>query len=300
MSKQVNLNILYDGSALKNHEMEANDLAPALLAFSELIETSNQILNPSNSKISVKIKGSFQSGSFDIALVLSQSIDGLLGFLTSNTVEAPLNLLAILGFCTGTNSVIDLLKKLKGREPTKIIKKGENVEIIVDQQETYTTSIKVFALFSNVKIRQKLEQVIAPLKKEGIDLFKSHINNQEIQKIDKHEVVYFEVPQEKEILLEDNEFETNLQLVSVSFQETNKWKFSDGNSAFFASIQDEEFIKSVQSGKSNFAKDDILKVRLRRKQFEKDQKIQTVYEIIKVTDHRRPNTQLSMFIQEDL
>jgi hypothetical protein len=295
MAQHAQINIIYDGTALSEHEMDANDLAPALLAFSELIETTNEIINANHSKISVKIKGSFQSGSFDVGLILHQSTNNLFDFMTSKYVEAPINLITLIGLAGG--GLIGLIKNLKNKKPEKVIKKGDNVEIIVEN-ETYLTDMKVFALFSNIKIRQSLEKVLSPLKKEGIDTFKTKSDVNSIT-ITKDEISFFDAPVEQDILLEDNLFETNLQLVNVSFQEANKWKFSDGNSTFFASILDEDFMKLVLAGKSNFAKDDILKVSLKRKQFEREQKIHTIYEIMKVLDHRRPSNQLSIFIQQD-
>jgi hypothetical protein len=61
---QKTLHIAYDGPALDTHEMDVRELAPALLAFSDMFEEANAVLNGDRAKISLNVKGSFKTGSF--------------------------------------------------------------------------------------------------------------------------------------------------------------------------------------------------------------------------------------------
>ncbi|MBE6440990.1 MAG: hypothetical protein E7022_01495 [Desulfovibrio desulfuricans] len=60
---QKTLHIAYDGPALDTHEMDVRELAPALLAFSDMFEEANAVLNGDRAKISLNVKGSFKTGS---------------------------------------------------------------------------------------------------------------------------------------------------------------------------------------------------------------------------------------------
>ena len=74
--------------------------------------------------------------------------------------------------------------------------------------------------------------------------------------------------------------------MNISFQPGGKWRFSDGNATFFADILDEEFVEKVQRNMTSFAKDDVLRVKLKRKQSILSGSIKTDYIILKVLDHR--------------
>ncbi|MBC2728608.1 hypothetical protein [Desulfosporosinus sp.] len=60
------LTIAYDGSALQDGTMDVRELAPALLAFGNLLEEANKELNGSNSKMQFLVKTDFKAGSFHV------------------------------------------------------------------------------------------------------------------------------------------------------------------------------------------------------------------------------------------
>jgi hypothetical protein len=86
-----------------------------------------------------------------------------------------------------------------------------------------------------------------------------------------------------------------LNLISPSFEDGNKWRFSTKDSKFFATIKDTAFLSKVDSGQELFGKGDILKVKMLVKQSETgDFQIKNEHEIIKVLEHRRFD-QLNLF-----
>ena len=54
-----------------------------------------------------------------------------------------------------------------------------------------------------------------------------------------------------------------LRIVSIVFDEKQKWRFSDGEAVFWAKIEDERFWKEINDGVLAFRKGDKLKVRCR-------------------------------------
>ncbi len=74
MSSSIHFSIKFDGPALASHQMDVRELAPALIALSNLLEEANRIAFPDSDQIRVQIKGNFKSGSFGVDLVALQTI----------------------------------------------------------------------------------------------------------------------------------------------------------------------------------------------------------------------------------
>jgi hypothetical protein len=299
MGNTAHFQIVYDGPVLDSHEMDVNDLAPALLAISELLEEANQIINDGKAKIDVRVKGSFKSGSFGIDLSILQSTFDLLNLFNDSHITGALNLVNIIGLtgagATGVvGSLLWALKWLKGRPIEKVLKVSDDTVEIYTQQESIRISVDVLKLLMNFNIRRSIEKMVLPLKKEGIERFYAKAENKMVIEIEKTETPYFEAPIPKEEILEDTEFVTNVQLVNVAFQESNKWRFSDGTTSFFANVTDLGFIHRVQNDTETFAKNDILKVKLRKVQYESPTGIRTEYFVQDVLEHRRPGLQLKL------
>ena len=297
MAGNVNFQIIYDGPALQNHEMDVRDLAPALLAISDVLDEANKITNGDKTKVQVNVKGSFKTGSFGIDFSLIRSgIDGLTSLFSSDQASATVNLLAIVGFIglpTGYG-LIQLLLRLRNRKIKKVIKEGDNKTIIEVEDEKIETSPKVIALFSNVKIRTNLQKIITePLSKSGVETFTVK-KDKESTTIKSEEKDYFKLSDIPDEPLKDEVREVYLKALSVIFIEGNKWRFSDGTNEFYATVKDEKFVKDVQENKISFTKDDTFLVKLREKQWVTDIGLKTEHEIEEVVGHRSAAKQIKL------
>jgi len=86
-----------------------------------------------------------------------------------------------------------------------------------------------------------------------------------------------------------------LQLISISFKDENKWKFSDGNSQFFALIEDQSFLEEVKNRERLFGSNDFLKVEAEIKKYRTSKnELKSEYVIKKVIEHLKGGNQLKL------
>lgn len=299
MSDTVSFQIIFAGPALENNEMDVRELAPALVAVADLLEEANLLINGGGTKVDVNVRGSFKSGSFAIDFNIIQNIyQGILNLFTSDGITSAVNLLTLLGFTFGGfKGVVGLLKKLKNRKIQKIEDIDNNrVRIHITQDETIDMDSRVISLYKSQRIRDALDKVIAqPLRRSGIDEFRiTSPGEGEPVIVKKEETEYFELPLLEDELLGENVTEAYLQLVSVTFKEDNKWRFSRGESVFYALVADQKFLEGVNRNEISFTKDDILKVKLQTRDILTDKGIRTEYIVLEVLEHRKAARQLRL------
>ena len=296
-----NFKICYDGPALASHEMNVKDLAPALLSVGELLEDANRILNGDKTKVAVNIKAT-TPGSVNVDLsLIQQLIPQLQTLFNSPETTAIINakeLLSIVGI--GGGGLIGFVMWLRGRKIKNITTiETKEFKVEVEDGETKIVSSEEIKLFSFLNIRKNLEAIIKkPLENEGVEkvCFKKDDSHNEIIREQKD---YFIAPEVSQELIDDRELEMSLQIMDISFRDGGKWRFSDGNANFFAEIQDESFNMMIAKNEVVFAKDDILKVSMRRRQYLSDGSIKTDYEIIKIIEHRSAAIQIKLPFSND-
>lgn len=283
--------VKYDGPALASHEMDVKDLAPALLAIGELLEEANQVVNDGRVAITVNIRAT-EPGSVDVVLSAAQNLVMQASSLfNSDGVNSILNIkeiLLLLGLGgAGGRGVIGILKWMKGRHLRNVttLDTGD-FKLELADGEARVVKKQEIELFRVLKIRKSLETIIrSPLKRVGIDSVSFKENDSKVVVV-KDEAEYFETPQVSEEPIDEIEIEQSLQIVNISFQDGGKWRFSDGNATFYADILDTDFTERVQHNQAAFAKDDVLRVRLKRKQAIVAGGIRTDYTVLKVLEHR--------------
>ena len=295
----MNLQLIYDGDSLKNHEINPRELSSAILGLDGVLNEANKTLNSSKTRIQVKVKSNLEVGSFKINFTIDQNIiDKISDLLTSQNVEAILNASELTAIIFGTmgGGLWGLIKFLKNRKPTKKYQK-DNLIIIEINDESFETNEKVIKLYENWQLRHSLEQMISPLEKNGIDLCLIKVeNSEEFFDVKKEEIEYFKCPPAKEVMIDEPvRFNTNLNIISLSFKDKNKWYVNDGQSSFYSTIEDLDFLRRVDDNEE-FRKGDILRVLIRREQYlNEEQKLRTEYFIEEVIEHKKPYQQMSLF-----
>jgi hypothetical protein len=297
----ANFNILYDGPALADHRMEVRDLAPALLALAATMEEANMLLNGDKAKLAVSVKGSFKTGSFGVDLNVVQTLLSQVTDLFNDTpVTGALNMLTLLGFvATGGAGVLGLIKWVRGRKIRRVeLLENGSARFYIDD-EHYDVEQSVLKLYRYHKLRKALEDAVAkPLERDGIETFAVRVGEGAFVEVCKAEGAWFIAPEWEVTPLEEVEFECNVQLVNISFRDENKWRFSDGISTFHAAIVDADFLRSVQQNQAVFSKNDLLKVRMGKRQWLQGDDMKTEYTVLKVLEHRHAASQLRLPLDE--
>ncbi len=295
MSAAVHFSIKYDGPALANHQMDVRELAPALIALSELLEEANKAAFPDAAEVRVNVKGNFKGGSFGVDLIAVQNIaQQLVALFSGPEATASANLFAILGGIglLGSGGLIGVIKWLRGRKPSAIRFDGDKTvfELVESETvETFEVDLIAGKLYQTRVVRQSLAKVIKPLEREGVDVFATGLDGATQTVVTKDEVSAFILAASEADVVSDTIAEgVLLQIESAVFKDDNKWRFHDGYAAFFAEISDQDFLARINAGSERFGKGDVLIVDLRRIQSVSDSGLRLEYQIVKVREHRSP------------
>jgi len=295
MSAKVHFSIKYDGPALVSHQMDVRELAPALIALSELIEHANRAAYPNANEVRVNVQGNFKGGSFGVDLIAVQTMaQQIVSLLNGDEVTATSNLLGILSGLglLGGGGVIGLIKWLRGRKPSTIRTVGDQMVFeLVDaqQKETFEVDLITGKLYQTRVVRQTLSRVIKPLEREGVDVFACGKDGATQAVVTHEERIWFDMAaSETDVVSNTVRQNVVLQIESAVFKDANKWRFHDGSNAFFAEIADHAFVERVNAGTERFGKNDVLIADLRIIQSVTDNGLWQEYLIEKVHDHRAP------------
>jgi len=286
------------GGDSDSHEVNVRDLAPALIALSDFIESANDVVNGENIRLNLRFRASGK-GSIILDLGLDLSLlQRVVDIFSGDAVSAMLNLKeVVLGLSATGTGLFWLIKKLKNRRIKEVEKKGDRIILVLEDGQFLEISQELFKLLQDSRTRVSLSKFI--------NLFDSDVANElEFSSTDvlepfkvtvtKDEVAYFVPPPIGEILINEQSNKMAVSIVSLTFKEDNMWRVSTGDKGYMVKMSDEVFISDVQKNKASFRKDDILIVEMLTKQWRGDKGLRTDYEITKVYEHKPPVTQIPL------
>lgn len=289
--------LVYDGDAVRDGEMEVSDLAPALLGMGQVVKAAARIADGDDVNVSIRVKA-YREGSFEVWLSLA--VDGaseFWKFWKSSDGQAALSLLEALGIIgtgigTSTVGLIKLVRWMGGRQPDQIERKSDDsVDVTIDGVTINVQAI-VFQMAFDPNVRSGLEKVVAePLDKDGIDIvrFGSGETSEQIPKSERHS---FRSP----LMSEGDEFVSRhtkaFSIVTLSFKPGQKWKLHDGHgTARSVTMLDQDFVGRVERSEERFAKGDLLICDVIERSRRTATGFKSEYEVVKVIEHRPAQTQ---------
>ncbi|MGO8057534.1 hypothetical protein ACC716_04900 [Rhizobium johnstonii] len=300
---EANFKIVFRGTAVDDGEIDVRDLAPALLALGDIFQAASDVLNGDRVKTVVRLKATEQA-CFEVDLTVAQTIkDAVTSFLSfasenQDGIAAANDLADIIlkgggGFAALTGGLFGLLKFLKGRKPDKIEKVGGEVHVHVGDNY-FITSPKTIELAESVSVREGARKFASVLSRPGIDSISTKQHGQEELTYTKKDLPSFELPPLEDEELLDETRKMNLQIISLSFKDDNKWRVTDGGEPFNVSIEDVAFLKQVANSDISFAKGDYLVCEVRERQIATQQGLKKERTIVKVEDHRPAARQMKL------
>lgn len=310
MAEVGKVRIAYTGSALADGAMDVNDLAPALLAFGALVKRANTVIG-NKQPVNVMLKADdIRVGSFDVVLELVYSgldqVKLMLGVAEDTGIKA---LIDVLGMgVTVKEGVFWLIQTIGTKKVARTEKAdGEKINIIFSDNSHVTVTQNTYNVYMDYEARGHITKVVAPIKKDGIDSFeirnaRNYTDKKPSFQAVKDELELYATPELATKVEPDNVFEQEilLKIVSLVFDENQKWRFSDGEVTFWAKIEDADFWKSIDEGMLAFKKGDRLKVRCKTTQkTDSYDNISTERTIVKVIKLLPKPTQIKLNFEYD-
>lgn len=305
------LKLIYDGEALNNNEMLADDLILILKSINNLFKEINSEINEDNTDVDVKIKANFHKGCFGIEIIIIVKI--ILDLFNNDIVSAFINAKDMIVFLQNLFNFIKYTKGKKVQEDNFIFENGklcinnlENSNIwfeydeekIETAKEKETKIKKTYKLYTNNSIRKDVENMISIINRKGIDTLQMEYNNVIKDIAYKNNIDFFKAPPKVNIdIISDNRIEAIFDIKTLSFENKYKWKLhNDTLGSINIKVEDESFLKNIDSNIEKFSKEDQLKVRLRiEKIVTKNNKERSVYFIEKVIKHIKNKEKLLPF-----
>lgn len=285
-------------------EIDVFALAPTLLSLGKLIQESNQTLYPDGHRIAVNVKP-FREGSFIVDITLFHTEAFYPIFALGKDIP-PNQIVELLGFIglikhakpvtDAVSSLIDLIKKLKGR-PAKAeeLKSGDYRYIIDDK--SITVNAPIHQLIINQNVTNNLYEAVAkPLEDTDFKEVEGYLEGQEKETasiVTKEDVPalksYTKSNAQVEERLEEN-IQENVLLNPKrgAFDgDGSQWSFHRGQKEVItATIRDQAFLKKLELGEIRPNHADLMKVTLKETQKLAGTQIKSSkWEILEVTSY---------------
>jgi hypothetical protein len=292
------MTLQFEGEAVDAGTMDVRQLAPALIAAADAMREAHLILRVPGPSPQVEVRAT-RPGSFIVDLLVAEPsiFQRAVDLLTSGPATATANLTALVTPVVGSFGLVKRLRNRKIRSAEQIT--PGLIRLVLDDGTTIETPPQSFQLVLDAAYRKSLHDLVEPLRgNRGITSVVASAEGQS-ETVTRTDLPAFEVPPTPDEELVDSETEVVLRPVNVAFSEGNKWRFHDGENTFYASIEDPEFLQAVELGTERFAKNDMLRVLLRTRQYKVDSGLRSERTVIRVLEHLPGARQLDLFAADE-
>lgn len=279
----VRFTVIFEGESTESHSINAADLAVSLTGLSSVLSHANDLVNGSESQISVKVLGSPKAGSFEFDIVTN--IFGSMLICLANTVDV----IGLAGKTVETtigsiNTLIELIRKTNGR-PVKVLRPIDDDHVEISIEESPNSSVAnnctnssivnnspntvivnklVLNLFGDQPIRRNLEKAIFPLFGEGVASATFTSTGAIPETIIHDEVKAFVSPEPDPISIENN-----IALFTITRADhlgrPFGWRFrlnsSEGRIDFPAEVLDKIFLDDIAKARVRVSQGTIIQAK---------------------------------------
>lgn len=258
----IHTTIKFDGPALDGRAMDVAQLAPSLLALSELVKATNRYANGDRAGVRVLVNADLEQKCFELNVELALTIWEQAKLLIADdrvqTAKEIAEWIGIVGGTTGTISygLFQVIKKIRGREVESVtvlaVTDGQNkVEIrIVGVPEPILVSQAVYELYANAPTRQKAVAVLEPLRAEGYESLEFYEGDERFVAFTSDDVPAADGSDLPEVIPQNVKrsiIRTGVKIRKPAYEGRSRWTLMYKR-AIEASFDDSEWLARFQSG----------------------------------------------------
>ena len=297
--------IAFEGDSFEDGEIDVRDLAPTLLAFGNVVQAANKVLNGDRADARLKVAAT-DKGSF--VAVLTMDVGWLADMLDAVSAHPQrvvaadqlMDLLIKAGTIAGAPlCLFAALKALKGKRPDKVETLGDGTTEITINLTTFVVDDRTVALLQDLPTREAVEDLgTKAARVDGLDNLRIGADSEAVEavRLALTDLPSLKVPPEQdEPDTEITRRDVWLKIVSVHFRDGYKWRFSDGGERpFTADMEDAEFQKKVQEGILALNANDAIRCRLREEQSLSASNLLKVIYVEEVLEYRPGARQMNL------
>ena len=297
--------IAFEGDPFDDGEIDVRDLAPTLLAFGNVVQAANKVLNGDRADARLKVAATDQ-GSFVAALTMDVGwLTDMLDAVNAHpqrvvAADQLMDLLIKAGTILGAPlGLFAAVKALKGKRPEKVESRGDGTTEITINQTTFVVDDRTVALLQDLPTREAVEDLGAKAARvDGLDYLRIGADSEEEKavRLARTDLPSLKVPPEPdEPDTEITHRDAWLKIVSVHFRDGYKWRFSDGGERpFTPEMEDAEFQTKVQEGLVALNANDAIRCRLREEQSLSASSLLKIIYVEEVLEHRPGARQMNL------
>jgi hypothetical protein len=239
MAQHVKTTIRYDGPALVGHEMDVQDLAPALLALADIVQIANRRFNGDRASMKVVVNADVEQRCFMLDLGLVQSLmDQAKGLFTAENIKTAREIAADVGLVAGVTGVglfqliafLAKAKKAPTSETTMTVDQGNgNVTVFNSGSGQITVTQNTFLLAQDPVVVGKAQQVVRPLQKPGYTSLSFLVGDAEVFDIQEDDAAAFgsveALSEEQKPPENTSTIDGTLRIKSAQYEGQARWGF---------------------------------------------------------------------------
>jgi hypothetical protein len=307
MSKRTVASIRYDGPALADHEMDVQNLGPALIALGELCKSANQRINGDRASVRVVVNADVERQCFQLSFEVVQTLlAATRDFLEHKDVKTAKEILEWIGIAgMAGGSVWWLYKVLANKRKsgqTIQVKEGKGVVIIQVAGDDNVIEVRpeVYRLATDPGVLRSTQAILRPLEKEGYETLEFRTGGKANETFTRDEAAAIRetTPDSLAPAPGENvsEIETTVGIHSAVYEGKAQWALIYKR-VIAAAIDDEEWLNDFQNNRVHAPPNWRLRVKLEER-WPVDETGMAVgkptYRVLKVIDVVRPPEQLDL------
>ncbi len=278
------ITLKYRGAAVESGRMDAYETAGNIVAFSDFLGVLAKAAYGPQVRLKTEVRA-FEHGSFAVQFALD--LGGILATLLSG-VGTPKDLYEL------ASHSFQAWKHLQGSDPKTVTKVSDtHVQIENNHGQVITVRAETVNVLMSPEAVVATSRFVSKALESNLDSVALEQDGQSLADATQDDAPYFTHLVSGELLTE-NVVTSYLSIESAVFKEGNKWKFSDGQTGFYAAIEDSAFLARVESGEERFGKGDALVVEMKITQSRAGNTVKVDRVVQRVVEHRTPPAQIRL------